>query len=356
MKNCRETENLLPLYEEGVLSEAEKRAVEAHLADCAVCRKELADLKKARELVSHLSPLEEPPWFQQKIMARVREEAEKKRLAANWFSPLKFKVPVQIMATIVIAVLAVYIYRAGNEDVKRVLPGATPPAVETRQELSLPPAGAPPSPAAPDNMKAARKEASRDREPARQMAQRRVVPDAGEPEGKPQPISEAHSVEEKKLSAAPDKDASPADAAVPKQTAQKARDADVFEKEHKAEERAPNDAAKKKGSENFNAPAAARSMAAAPAAPLQAAVSVHVENLGAALADVEKILAASEGIITSRQRQADRIILQAAVSGAHWKDVVLKLKKLGPVEEKTLPGNNGQANISMAIEIVQKDE
>jgi anti-sigma factor RsiW len=34
MKNCKDIENILPLYADGLLSAAEKRAVEEHLAQC----------------------------------------------------------------------------------------------------------------------------------------------------------------------------------------------------------------------------------------------------------------------------------------------------------------------------------
>jgi uncharacterized membrane protein YfbV (UPF0208 family) len=80
--------------------------------------------------------VEPPPWFKQKIMSRVREEAEKKSLAQKWFYPLRIKIPVQIMAAIVIAVFAVYIYRSGDEQMKVVLPPTSPtPVMETKKDL-----------------------------------------------------------------------------------------------------------------------------------------------------------------------------------------------------------------------------
>ena len=78
MSKCHDIQTLLPLYEEGILTDAEKQAVEDHLARCADCRREVTLLQKADRLVKNLSSVEEPPWFQQRIMARVREEAGKK--------------------------------------------------------------------------------------------------------------------------------------------------------------------------------------------------------------------------------------------------------------------------------------
>jgi glutaredoxin-related protein len=136
MMNCKDVENNLPLYEDNLLSGAEKQAVEQHLKSCSKCAKALAQLKKTGRLVEGLEEVEPPPWFKQKIMSRVREEAEKKSLAQKWFYPLRIKIPVQIMATIVIAVLAVYIYRSGDEQMKVVMPPTSPtPVMETKKDL-----------------------------------------------------------------------------------------------------------------------------------------------------------------------------------------------------------------------------
>ncbi len=85
MKTCSDIKNLLPLYEDGVLSDAEKRLVEEHLAHCDACCRELADLRKAAALVRGLPEAALPPWFEQKIMAQVRREAESR--VKNWFWP-----------------------------------------------------------------------------------------------------------------------------------------------------------------------------------------------------------------------------------------------------------------------------
>jgi anti-sigma factor RsiW len=106
MMNCKDIENSLPLYLDNLLSPADMRAVEEHLATCAQCKKELAHLQKAGKLVDELAELEPPPWFKQRIMARVREEAEKKSFAQKWFYSLRIKIPVQVFATIFIVVLA----------------------------------------------------------------------------------------------------------------------------------------------------------------------------------------------------------------------------------------------------------
>ena len=133
MMNCKDIEYNLPLYEDDVLSNEEKQAVEQHLKSCSKCAKTLAQLQKTGRLVGELAEAEPPPWFKQKIMSRVREEAAKKSLAQKWFYPLRIKIPVQIMAAIVVAVIGVYIYRSGDEQMKVVLPPTQ--VMETKKDL-----------------------------------------------------------------------------------------------------------------------------------------------------------------------------------------------------------------------------
>ena len=135
MMNCKNVENNLPLYEDNLLSGVEKKAIEQHLKSCSNCAKTLAQLQKTGRLVEGLAEVEPPPWFKQKIMSRVREEAEKKSLAQKWFYPLRIKIPVQVIATIFIAVFAVYIYRSGDEQMKVVIPPTSPtPVMENKND------------------------------------------------------------------------------------------------------------------------------------------------------------------------------------------------------------------------------
>jgi len=135
MKNCKDMENKISLYLDNALFAADRKAVEEHLKSCPQCGKALADLQKVKAITSKLSEVEPPPWFKQKIMAKVRAQAQKKSFAEKWFYPLRVKVPVQIFATIFIVVIAVYIYRVGNEQFKEVMPpAATAPMMKEQRE------------------------------------------------------------------------------------------------------------------------------------------------------------------------------------------------------------------------------
>jgi hypothetical protein len=135
MMNCKDIENILSLYEDDLLSDAEKQAVEQHLKSCSKCAKAFAQLQKTGSLVDGLAEVEPPPWFKQKIMSRVREEAAKKSLAQKWLYPLRIRIPIQIMATIVVAVFAVYIYRSVNNQTKVGMPMTSPTVMETKKDM-----------------------------------------------------------------------------------------------------------------------------------------------------------------------------------------------------------------------------
>jgi hypothetical protein len=135
MSHCRTVEEKLPVYLEGAGPEGERREIEKHLEACENCRAVLQDLKKTGALLAALEEKEPPPWFTQQVMARVKEEAQPRRgLVQRLFFPLRIKVPIEVMASLLVAVLAWQVYQTAPPEMK-TLPG-TPPA-----NLSLPQKG-----------------------------------------------------------------------------------------------------------------------------------------------------------------------------------------------------------------------
>jgi len=370
MKKCQDIENLLPLYPEGALTDAEKRAVEEHLSSCTICRKELANLEKTHQLVAGLPEVEEPPWFRQKIMAQVRKEAEKKSLARKWFYPLRIRIPLQIMATIVIAVLAVYIYRSGENSMNQMLPGVRPPAVEMQKKDAEPPQQSAPQMSAPPGPSAktvVRREAGQGQETRKQRAGNQNVPEPAVPEIKRQPsdateagpardsaakMSEklpeaSHSGE--KISVKDD--IAPSVQAVPQE--QKAAKAEIADREDKAEERGYFRMAKKKEAKKATAPAAPRSMASAVDNGMPSlSVSLSVRDIKTAAAAVEKMLTEYDAKISSRQISGEKAVLQIILPAKHTATVLARMKDVGQVHEKTHLYDIKDQNILMIIEIV----
>jgi len=95
------------------LEPAARKHVEEHLAQCASCRAELADLQTALRLIRTTPEAEAPPWLAARIMVRVREQHKQK---GSWlqriFFPLHIKLPLEAVALLVVCVSGYYLTRS----------------------------------------------------------------------------------------------------------------------------------------------------------------------------------------------------------------------------------------------------
>lgn len=143
---CQEIQNLLPAYREDILSLNEKSAIETHLSSCSRCRQSMADLKETAHLLKTLEEVEPPPFFEQRIMTQVREEAGRRRgILQKFFFPLHIKIPIQAVASVLIAVLAVTIYQNIEPEMKRVSPLTAPISEPAKGQKTVVPPSAPKS-------------------------------------------------------------------------------------------------------------------------------------------------------------------------------------------------------------------
>ena len=109
---CRKIREVLASYLEGVVTPEQRLLVREHLSSCGECKAAVEDLKKTIELMKSLEEVEPPPWLSQKIMAYVREEAEKKGgILRRFFFPLHIKVHLEVFATFLIVGLVAYVYK-----------------------------------------------------------------------------------------------------------------------------------------------------------------------------------------------------------------------------------------------------
>jgi sorbitol-specific phosphotransferase system component IIA len=126
--DCKRFEDRLNSSVDNGLSADELREFRDHLASCPHCARTLEDLKKTRAWLGSLEEVEPPPWFEQKIMQGVRREHEKRSVWQKLFQPLYIKLPVQALATAVIVVIAVQVFRAVEPEVKQTIAPAPSPA------------------------------------------------------------------------------------------------------------------------------------------------------------------------------------------------------------------------------------
>ena len=319
MKNCKEIENNLPLYLDNSLSRVDKQTVEEHLKSCPQCAKAFAQLQKTEKLVNDLTEVEPPPWFKRKIMAKVREESEKKSLAQKWFYPLRIKIPVQIFATVCIAVLAVYIYRAGEEQIKEVVPSSAPAPVMEVQKSQLP----------EQKMKTSVDENIQKED--------QVIEKKGMPREK---------VREVAVDAAKD---------VNKQVVTNI-EADKYESAPAAKsvEQSGAELEKKKESNILGAAMKASRAPRAQSVMPNTKVLLKVADINTAVGQVEKLLIKYEAKNINKQTTQGKVIMTVELKNQETNDFTTRLKTIGQVEEDSAPLNNTEGNIFLVIEILNK--
>lgn len=130
--DCSTIQQKLAEYAEGSLLPDEMKEIEKHLATCEKCRSDASELKKTIEALKGLDDIPSPPWLTQKVMQKVRIEARsKKRLLRKLFFPLHIKLPIEAVATLLIAGAAVLIMKSMGPDLQPVTSLTEKPQVQT---------------------------------------------------------------------------------------------------------------------------------------------------------------------------------------------------------------------------------
>jgi len=348
MMDCKDIENSLPLYLDNLLSEADKRAVEEHLKSCPHCAKVLAQLQKAGKLVDGLGEVEPPSWFKQKIMAKVREEAEQKSFAQKWFYPLRIKIPIQVFATIFIAVLAVYIYRAGNEQFKEVLPPQAPaPVMEAeKDQLSERTSKLTEADKTIVKKKVSAKKGIRD--------EKMVMYDISPGSGAPKADERGKTAPQENIPNAAGNIASLVQrerAADKKDTSYSALMAKQAEP---AKPMPPPSVELERKKEGYVLGASMKQSRAPEAQSVmpKPSISVHVRDLKTAVEEVEKLLNKYEAKKIIKQIPEVKAIFTAELKVKNIKDFIAQLKTIGKVEERGMPADSAEGDISVVIEIL----
>ena len=337
---CRDIENKLSAYLEGIVSPKEKEGVENHLSSCQMCRKALEELRRTNALVKGLEQVEPPPWFPQKIMTRVRAEQEsRKSILQRLFYPLHIKVPLEAFATVLIAVAAVYLFRANEPEMKGI-------HIPTVAEQS-----------------ASKDEATK--QPAEPKGDTTIAKNRVDLEGVPQPQKQKSAPRDKNqqlpapsVSEAP----SPPFLEMKKEVPEKPSGSSETTTQHTQAYREPP------------APAGTDSAAKAPAkgekvGPRTSStrvqvgtlnekrvevldVSLHVRDAKAVNEDVENLLGQVGAQNIKRESLQGTEILRAELQVEKTQELLEKLKLLGEVKEKGLVAELPKGTIEIRIEIM----
>ena len=109
--NCEEIELQLSELLDQALDGERSTNLREHLAACPRCREEFAALSECRQLVANLSIVDPPVGLVTRVMAEVGERVGRPSLWQRWFIPLRFTMPLQATALVLIGVLSVYLYQ-----------------------------------------------------------------------------------------------------------------------------------------------------------------------------------------------------------------------------------------------------
>lgn len=356
---CKDIEHKLSAYLEDALSPREKGLIEEHLASCPQCSKAIEKLKKTEKLVREMEEVEPPPWFTQKIMSRVREEGKQKEsIFRKLFYPLHIKIPIQALTMVIIAVLAVQIYRIGEPEMKAIV--APPaPVFETRKE---------PAPAAPQKSPEfapapSAKGTTVSREGAKKERDMQApLPPAGSDSAlrheemriphEIEPSAQKSMIVAKKKDSVQDKaeDAMRTALSVKTQEAPKALRAPA--PDYKREESVSTADAAREKTVYETAPAAPQVMGAVTGKPVRIGVAVHVKDASAAAGQVETLLRKTGARKIQRQSRDEKEVLTAVINEQRLRELIEKLKSIGEIEEKGLPADIRERGISITIELL----
>jgi hypothetical protein len=308
-------ETLSALLDEALASD-ERRRVEAHLAECAECRSEVARLRQTVALLRRVEPARAPVGFVDRVVA-ARPRPWYRRVAAALFLPLSVKVPAEVTALLMVALLAVYVFertpalqQAAREETARTAPGAElagkpvqREVAEERQAVTAP------------RQLAERRDDVKSREflPSAPAAPSPTSAPAVAPSAAPPPAATAPAP----VPAAPP--AAKTEAPSENIAASGARP--EVEARQKALERA---------AESARAPSASR-LAAKRAQPSADVIArVAVKDRDAAERELAQLIARVGGRETDRRRDADATIVEALIPQARYAEFSSGLVQIGP--------------------------
>ena len=349
---CKEIEDLLPGMIDGALADAEKKRIEAHLEMCASCRKAVADLRTSDERVKSLEEVEPPPWLKTRVMARVREETgQKEGIFRKLFYPLHVKVPIQALATVLIAVVAWNVYKTGEPEFRQLAP---PPAAVQEAPKAQAPQEAPPAatPAKRDESPAARERKAfapppaQVQEPAPQRAatvRKEITADAEKPLER---LGDAKRAAETPK----DEGAWRGTGSAGQGEADRVLEAPARDQKLKAM-KAPVGAVAKEAGKQEARPAASPMMSAAVSSRPELDITLSARDAGAAAGEVETLLKQFSAHTVERQTLEGRVILTARIKTEHLAPFRERLKSLGPVQERAHVAPRPGGSLTIRIEI-----
>ena len=373
---CEGARDLFSALVDEALSPGERQDLEAHLAGCADCRRELDAFQRTIALVRTVPPVRAPAGFVDRVLTAASPVPWYVRLARRLFVPVRLKVPIEAAAVLVIAVVAVQIYRetpelqyaerrkaplspASETPARQAAPTAmapqmpasgpaptpraepmaeqksapTPSASRTPAQEPAPTPGAPPARALTPSLQTPAKETA---PTAPSLAPPATAPPASAP-----PASDGRSLDEKAelakrmestdamkndARAGRDRTATLGSRAAELESARRAEPR-VDEQRQVKQDAAPESRAKAAPA-SPPAPAAARTPASAPT-PVDVAGRLAVRDRAAAETALTDLVARLGGTVVARRAEADATVVEVRVPRAGYAELLQGVARIG---------------------------
>jgi anti-sigma factor RsiW len=172
---CHDAREWLSALVDDAVDPSRRAELEAHLAGCPECRLELDGLRATVGLLRRVEAPRVPVGFVDRVMERARPTPWYRRLAAWLFLPLAVKLPVQGVAIVVIAGLAIFLFER-TPDVREAAHMA-PPAAQAPAPSEPAPVTSEPAPVTSPSSAPPRQARDRQSQPVEPAPARRAGPE-----------------------------------------------------------------------------------------------------------------------------------------------------------------------------------
>jgi len=344
---CHDARELFSALLDEALAADERRALDAHLAGCAECRRELERFHGTVALVRGLEPARAPAGFVDRVLAAARPLPRWRRFARALVFPLPVKLPLEAAAIVLVGVIVGLVYRQTPElrqaarvdevTAPRVVaepPAARAPAVATEAPVRLGADARRDEPAA-----RARQEGTGVTAPAAEPVRAAAPPAAqsyAAPAAPPTPAPPAAPAAPAKPAPAPvpapaRSELGAAAKSAPAEPAAKPRDKGDAKEETERDASADRFRAKR-----APAPAERRALVE-PAAPPYVSGRLAAAERDAAERAILALVERAGGARLSRRADAEGVVLEVVLPRAAWPALARELRHLGRWEPTREP-------------------
>ena len=327
---CHESREQFSALVDDALAADGRAALDAHLATCADCRRELQRFRDTVSLVRAVAPIRAPAGFVDRVLEAARPVSWPRRLVRGLFLPWPVKLPMEAAAVVLVAVGVALVYRGAPELELATRLEQPAPVVAQAPESAAPTGGAPlpQLPISPERKVDALRDQAPAKDRAQALAKTREVKEAPQPPKAMEPAAPAPAK-------APQPEALSRDAEVRQEVDRRAKQATppaLAERRTMASGNVQAPRAPGALTDNYAAQAPPPPPAFAPSAlapPPDVFGQLAVSDRDVALRKVSELIARLGATETRRIDRADGLTLELTIQRDAYAELSRELARLG---------------------------